>query len=122
MTKTERVYAHRPRLYSGSTGLLRRGENDLLVVQVDLWYDLDGRQKMVEFCVLRTGTGTDMRQWELMEPVPILQDDDNEVAPVEGNAVIPVSDRYLCWVDCKNGFFLCDMVDEEEAVLAVDPA
>ncbi|CAD6257954.1 unnamed protein product [Miscanthus lutarioriparius] len=53
-----------------------------------------------------------MRQWELMEPVPILQDDDNEVAPVEGNAVIPVGDRYLCWVDCKNGFFLCDMADE----------
>ena len=27
LTKTEGVYAHRPRLYRGSTGLLRRGDN-----------------------------------------------------------------------------------------------
>ncbi|OQU82988.1 hypothetical protein SORBI_3005G058000 [Sorghum bicolor] len=115
--------AVRPALWSGSTGLLRRGENenDLLVVEVDQWYDREAQQEMLEFCVLRTGTstgtgtgtGTDMPQWELMEPVPILLDN-NEVAPrlSSGNAIIPVGDRYLCWVDYENGFFLCDMADE----------
>lgn len=57
-----------------STGLLRRGEDDVLVVQVHMWFDQDARRDrrrlMAEFCVLRPG----MLQWELMELVPILHD------------------------------------------------
>jgi hypothetical protein len=65
---------------------------------------------MVEFCVLRLGT--DMCQWELMELVPILQDDDKVAPRMSGKAVITIGDRYLCWVDYEKGFLLCDMADE----------
>jgi hypothetical protein len=110
LTKTESVYAHSPRLYSRRTGLLRRHGKDLLVVQLDLWYNRDARQNMVEFCVLRPFM--DVRQWELIEPVPILQDDDKVAPRLSGDVVITVGDRYLCWVDYEKGFFLCDMADE----------
>lgn len=73
------------------------------------WHNFDAREQMVQIGVLRPGT--DMRQWEL-KLVPILQDGDEVVQRSSGRDDIPVGDRYLCWVDYKNGFFLCDMADE----------
>lgn len=89
-----------------TTGLLRRGEDGVLVVQVGLWYPGDGRRPMAEFTVLRPG----MHQWVLMEPVPIAQDEPGNLHLHSDNAVTcVVGDRFVCWFDCDNGFLLCDM-------------
>ncbi|OEL16598.1 hypothetical protein BAE44_0022383 [Dichanthelium oligosanthes] len=119
LTKSEQVlapYIHppiRPSLHSGNTGLLRRGDDDALLVQLQLMYDRTLRQEMAEFSVLRVGTS----QWELMEPVPIVDDEDDKAGELLQlswctNTAIPVGDRFLCFVGYKSGFFLCDMADE----------
>jgi hypothetical protein len=97
----------RPRLESGSIGLLRRGENDLLVVHVDLWYDRDAEWQKAVFCVLRPG----MRRWELMEPVPLFQRGYGMCWSSPRN-VICVGDRFLCCIWYSSSFLLCDMADE----------
>ncbi|OEL37682.1 hypothetical protein BAE44_0001299 [Dichanthelium oligosanthes] len=91
-------------------GLLRRGEDELLVVTLQLKYDRDARRDMAEVCLLRHGA----RQWELTEPVPIVEDEGKGHRGRCGpGTVIPVGDRFLCWVEYGGGFFLCDMADEE---------
>ncbi|KAF8711112.1 hypothetical protein HU200_029118 [Digitaria exilis] len=47
------------------TCILRRGENDLRVVHIQVKYDRDARRDMAQFCVLCHGTS----EWELNEPV-----------------------------------------------------
>jgi hypothetical protein len=99
-----------------STVLLRRGEkNDVLVVQVHIWCDFHAprhqRRLMAEFCVLRPG----MRQWEVMEPVPILHDlgaKGDELILESPRFAVSVGDRFLCWVHYNTGFVLCDFADE----------
>jgi hypothetical protein len=101
----------RPSLDSGSIGLLRRGENDLLAVQVKLLDDYHARRQTVEFSVLRPG----MRRWELTEPVPILHGEDEghwRIMLGTLKDVICVGDRFLCWVNYRYDFLLCDMADD----------
>jgi hypothetical protein len=89
----------RPRLGSGSVvGLLRRGENDLLVVHVDMWYDSDARCEMAVFCVLRPG----MRRWEHMKPVPVF----HGLYFASPQNVISVGDQFLCCIWYGSGFLL----------------
>lgn len=111
LTKSESAPI-RPWLDYGRIGLLRRGENDLLAVQVQLWTDYRAERQTVEFCVLRPG----MRRWELMEPVPILKDEGGNgrwrMMLGSPKVVICVGDRFLCWVCYGSSFLLCDMADE----------
>ncbi|KAF8762263.1 hypothetical protein HU200_009650 [Digitaria exilis] len=71
------------------------------------------KQKMAEFCLFRHG-GT---QWELKEPVPIIQDDGSSTERLRTrggrDTIITLGDRFLCWVRYETGFLLCDMADEE---------
>ncbi|CAL4989288.1 unnamed protein product [Urochloa decumbens] len=58
------------------------------------------------------------QEWELVEPVPIIRDEggkDIEQLHTQcgRNTVIPLGDRFLCWVKYISGFLLCDMEDEE---------
>nr|CAB3491034.1 unnamed protein product [Digitaria exilis] len=68
---------------------------------------------MAEFCLFRHG-GT---QWELKEPVPIIQDDGSSTERLRTrggrDTIITLGDRFLCWVRYETGFLLCDMADEE---------
>ncbi|CAL4989290.1 unnamed protein product [Urochloa decumbens] len=96
LTKTEQNYISpeiRYIVHSGTIGLLRRGDDDVMLVEPDLMYDRDVRRYMAEFCLLRHG----MSEWELKEPVRIIQD--------EGSPAIEQLHT--------RGFLLCDMADEE---------
>ncbi|RCV37312.1 hypothetical protein SETIT_8G052700v2 [Setaria italica] len=120
LTKSEQVYADcivsppiRPIVHSGTTGLLQRGDDDVLLVELDLLYDRSLRREMAEFCLLRHGTS----QRELKEPVPIIQDEGSKGVEQPRrrcgiDTIIPLGDRFLCWVTYESGFLLCDMADE----------
>ncbi|CAM0146232.1 unnamed protein product [Urochloa decumbens] len=117
LTKTEQNYISpeiRYIVHSGTIGLLRRGDDDVMLVEPDLMYDRDAQRYMAEFCLLRHG----MSQWELKEPVHIIQDEGGQgieqLHPRSSrNIIIPLGDRFLCWVNFESGFLLCDMADEE---------
>lgn len=81
-------------MQEGNTGILRRGENDLRVVHIQVKYDRDARRDMAQFCVLCHGTS----EWELNEPVPIVDDEAGEgyKSRRSGKSVIPIGDRFLC--------------------------
>ncbi|PVH33727.1 LOW QUALITY PROTEIN: hypothetical protein PAHAL_8G055000 [Panicum hallii] len=105
----------RPIVHSGTTALLRRGDGDVLLVQLHCKYDRDARRDTAEFCLLRRGAP----RWELKEPVPIVVHDDGGskggVEQLRGrctNTIVPVGDRFLCWVKYESGFLLCDMADD----------
>ncbi|KAL6600416.1 hypothetical protein ACP70R_045216 [Stipagrostis hirtigluma subsp. patula] len=88
------------------TGILRRGEDELLVAQLEVKYDAPD---MAELCMLRPG-----RPWELKREVPIVPSGANRLI----DAVVPVGDRFLCWVSYNlNTFLLCDMAEEENPKL-----
>ncbi|CAL4985586.1 unnamed protein product [Urochloa decumbens] len=117
LTKAEQAYLSPPthrRPDFEDTCLLRLGDNDMMLVELGLMYDRDARRYMAEFCLLRNG----MSQWELVEPVPIIRDEggkDIEQLHTQcgRNTIIPLGDRFLCWVKYISGFLLCDMEDEE---------
>ncbi|KAF0895791.1 hypothetical protein E2562_016524 [Oryza meyeriana var. granulata] len=88
---------------SKNTGVLRRGEDELAVVQLELGYDTP--RSTAELCVLRPGRD----YWELMR-LSILHDGEtvgNELSSWHADAVVPIGDRFLCWVDYLRGFLLC---------------
>ncbi|CAL4994978.1 unnamed protein product [Urochloa decumbens] len=117
LTKAEQAYLSPPthrRPDFEDTCLLRLGDNDMMLVELGLMYDRDARRYMAEFCLLRNG----MSQWELLEPVPIIRDEggkDIEQLHTQcgRNTIIPLGDRFLCWVKYISGFLLCNMEDEE---------
>ncbi|OEL22324.1 hypothetical protein BAE44_0016656 [Dichanthelium oligosanthes] len=90
------------------TGILRRGEDELLVVQLEVAYK--AQRDTAELCVLRLGNN-----WDLKRAVPIVHEDGGQGDGLphwwESVAAIPVGDRYLCWVNYLDGFLLCDMAD-----------
>ncbi|TVT96817.1 hypothetical protein EJB05_57956, partial [Eragrostis curvula] len=91
-----------------STGLLRRGEDGLLVAELELPYN--GPRDTAELCILQPGCC----EWEL-RVVPIIFPNTGEPNKLmEGwrtDVVVPVSDRFLCWVDYLRGFLLGDMAE-----------
>ncbi|CAL4982174.1 unnamed protein product [Urochloa decumbens] len=94
----------------GNTGLLRRGKDDLLVVQHELNHEHIAES---DFSVHRLGTN----KWELVQAVPILDytyeyDTSCEMEGWATTAPILVGDRFLCWVQHGNHFLLSDMADE----------
>ncbi|KAF8711114.1 hypothetical protein HU200_029120 [Digitaria exilis] len=112
LTKSEQLYTQQVfSPYSGDTCLVRRG--DILLVELYHMYDRSLQQDMAEFCLLRHGA----RQWELKEPVPmIIQDEGSTERPrTRGgrDTIVPLGNRFVCWVRYETGFLLCDMGDEE---------
>ncbi|CAN6362434.1 unnamed protein product [Urochloa humidicola] len=97
------------RLPKGGAGVLRRGngDGDLLVAHLEVSYDEP--RDTAELCVLRLGH----HEWVLNQAVPIVSDGKLPVADAmrrwETDAVVPVGDRLLCFVDYLRGFLLCDM-------------
>ena len=78
---------------------------------------------LAEVWVLHVGR----REWELKPAVPIVLVDEGDGAGGKGekprpwswnrqymgDKVVPVGDRFLCWVDNSQGYvFLCDMAEE----------
>ncbi|KAL6658325.1 hypothetical protein ACP70R_003911 [Stipagrostis hirtigluma subsp. patula] len=124
------------RMRTEDTGILRRGEDDLLVAQLEVTYDEP--YDTAELCVLRPGG-----EWELRRAVPIVFNDDdgsngNElirwrdtdaIVPIgdrSGGSRIstmgivphaptvdpPLGDRFLCWINYFCGFLLWDTTEE----------
>ncbi|KAF7106409.1 hypothetical protein CFC21_107143 [Triticum aestivum] len=92
-----------------STALLRRGDEDLLVAQLTLWGTEGEAPLEAELCLLRSG------RWDCeLKRLPILHGDGKreEVSLWSTDAVIPVGDRFLCWVDYYRGVIFSDAWEE----------
>ncbi|KAG0528985.1 hypothetical protein BDA96_05G059100 [Sorghum bicolor] len=104
-----RKYADQPRLlFNEDTGVLRRGENDLLVAQLDTGHH-DDRPDLANLCVLRVGRS----EWEHKCAVPILHEEGVELMGLLSgpDMTIPVGDRFLCWLWFGRGLVVCDMAE-----------
>ncbi|KAL6595684.1 hypothetical protein ACP70R_048024 [Stipagrostis hirtigluma subsp. patula] len=94
------------------TGILRRGDDELLVVQLDL---VTKRRETAHLCVLQLSR----REWELKPEVPIVLDkgttSDEEMQRQVSRSTtmaIPVGDRFMCWVDySRSGLLMCNMTE-----------
>ncbi|RLM69890.1 hypothetical protein C2845_PM17G03310 [Panicum miliaceum] len=112
-------------LFRNDTAVLRRGEGDHVVAQLEVSYgdapkafnpvELESPDYAsrihAELCVLRTGSG----DWELVQAVRIVYDADMAsgggarlMRDWETEAAFPASDRFLCFVDYLRGVLLCD--------------
>ncbi|TVT96814.1 hypothetical protein EJB05_57953, partial [Eragrostis curvula] len=91
------------------TGLLRCGDDGLMVVELELPYGDDNPRNTAELCMLWRG------EWEL-RVVPIIFPNAGKPRKLmEGwstDVVVPVADRFLCWVDYLRGFLLGDMAED----------
>ncbi|CAL4989281.1 unnamed protein product [Urochloa decumbens] len=106
-------------LLSHDTGILRRGDRDLLVSRIEVLIEDDDGRPMAHLCLLRPG----MSQWEHKRLVPVVHEEGEEtMGPLCGpNMAIPVGDRFLCWVGDHDGFILCDMADDKSPKLRYIP-
>jgi hypothetical protein len=103
-----------------NTGILSCYQDELLVAQLALLYKSNEPSDRAELCVLRLGR---QDEWELKQAVPIVFDDDDLLeAGIKGDEMVrqwqtvtdvPAADRFLCWVDYRCGFLLCDMAADE---------
>jgi len=104
-----RKYADQPRLlFNEDTGVLRRGENDLLVAQLDIGHH-DDRPDLANLCVLHVGRS----EWEHKTAVPIVHEEGVELMGLLSgpDMTIPVVDRFLCWLWFDRGLVVCDMAE-----------
>ncbi|CAL4995050.1 unnamed protein product [Urochloa decumbens] len=102
-------------LDSKNTGVLRLGDGKILVVQLDLGYN-----NVAELCVLHHPSHG--RDW-VIKRVPIVhhrQEGKDEVRqwrrppwPEVVEAAVPVGNRFMCWINYHNGFYLCDMAEKQ---------
>ncbi|KAL6870867.1 hypothetical protein ACP4OV_014715 [Aristida adscensionis] len=78
-----------------TVGLLRRGEDELLVVRLALTPER-AKSDTAKLHVVRAGG----KKWELRDAGPVVVDEgamgDGEQLPFP-DAVVPVGDRFLCW-------------------------
>uniref|UniRef100_A0A0D9XPN1 DUF1618 domain-containing protein n=1 Tax=Leersia perrieri TaxID=77586 RepID=A0A0D9XPN1_9ORYZ len=96
------------RLDDANTGLLCRGERDLVVAELtDL--DVEEDEDEAELLVFRSG------EWRNKCAV-IIHDEgkEDELYGWRTDMVVPVGDRLLCWVDLYRGVILCDMFDNDD--------
>uniref|UniRef100_A0A0E0MD12 DUF1618 domain-containing protein n=1 Tax=Oryza punctata TaxID=4537 RepID=A0A0E0MD12_ORYPU len=79
---------------------------------IDLALGWSDAPKEAEFLVLRSG------EWSVVR-APIIHDDGKaeELSFWETDMVVPVGDRWLCWVDLYRGVILCDMFDDVDETL-----
>ncbi|KAL6653289.1 hypothetical protein ACP70R_008867 [Stipagrostis hirtigluma subsp. patula] len=97
-----------------ATGLLRRGEDEFLVAQLEV-PEVTPRD-WAELCVLHPGRGS---RWELKRvPIIVVHGDGRggvgrTMKWWQTDETVPVGDRFLCWVDYLRGFLTCDMAADE---------
>uniref|UniRef100_A0A0D9XPK3 DUF1618 domain-containing protein n=1 Tax=Leersia perrieri TaxID=77586 RepID=A0A0D9XPK3_9ORYZ len=93
------------RLDDANTGLLCRGERDLVVAELtDI--DVEKEPKEAQLLVFRSGEWADKR-------VVIVHDEGkaDELYDWKSDMVVPFGDRQLCWVDLYRGVMFCDMYE-----------
>ncbi|KAL6653275.1 hypothetical protein ACP70R_008853 [Stipagrostis hirtigluma subsp. patula] len=98
-------------LDDNSTGLLRRGEDELVVAQLMVVANKDTpRQKVAELLLLRSG------KWSTRRPL-ISHGDGKAGEPLPSSwattTTVAVGDRLLCWADSSRGLLLCDVYDDD---------
>ncbi|CAL4982175.1 unnamed protein product [Urochloa decumbens] len=102
--------AHFRPLLHKDTGILWRGDGELLVAQLDVMSRFGGQLGMANLGVLHFGRN----QWELKSLVPIVHNKgrkgDEVLSCWHGDMAIPAGDRFLCWYQQQRGFILCDML------------
>ncbi|CAO2147949.1 unnamed protein product [Urochloa humidicola] len=99
-------------LLEEDTGILRRGEDDLVVAQLEVMSGDNGGQDVADICVLRLG----MSQWEHKRSVPIIvHGEDDELINKDPDMAIAVGDRFLCWFCNHRGLIVWDMAGEERS-------
>ncbi|KAL6658439.1 hypothetical protein ACP70R_004025 [Stipagrostis hirtigluma subsp. patula] len=101
--------AGRLQLSCRDTGLLQRGDGELLVVQINFnrcWTD------KANMWMHRLGS----HEWEAKHSVPIVPGgSSDEKVPHEGldsYTTVAVGDRFICSVDYRSGLVVCDMAEE----------
>ncbi|TVU26174.1 hypothetical protein EJB05_28710, partial [Eragrostis curvula] len=106
-------------LDSESTGILRRGDDELVVAELNM------RREVAELVVLRSGDG----EWSVIKRPPIRRcmggDGENIVlSSWRNDTVIPFGDA-LCWVDLRQGLLFSDVFSQSPQLrylpLPVDP-
>jgi hypothetical protein len=103
-------------LSAKSTGLLRRGEDELVVAElteVSLLLEDTTRVVQLQLYLFRFGEWNcydiDIREgWDF----PSVMRDDRGRPVVSWDTVVPVDDRQLCWVDLCRGVMLVDVFEE----------
>ncbi|TVU26519.1 hypothetical protein EJB05_29069, partial [Eragrostis curvula] len=95
-----------------NTGLLRRGENELQVVQLEMTAGSD-LENFADLCILHLNRS----EWELKPAVPIVaahngSNEDQTMSRFGGNMVVPVGDRFMCLVDYHDGLMVHDLVQD----------
>ncbi|KAF0895816.1 hypothetical protein E2562_016549 [Oryza meyeriana var. granulata] len=113
-------------LKEATTGLLRRGEDDLVVADLVVIKDDDlvdedtpdedeDEDDIVDECTSKEGELLVLRsgEWSITR-TPIIHDDGKagELSSWKTDMVVPVGDRQLCWVNLYRGVILCDLSDE----------
>ncbi|CAL4994990.1 unnamed protein product [Urochloa decumbens] len=103
------------------TGILHRGDDEILVAQLQIAHAAPF--DTAELCLLQPGH----TKWELKSAVPIVHNNGANkrhdlLMWQETHMVVPVGDRFLCWVNfyCST-FLLCDMAAVEDPKLRYVP-
>ncbi|KAJ1274667.1 hypothetical protein BS78_05G079200 [Paspalum vaginatum] len=82
------------RLWMGSTGLLRRGEDEIVVAALTtVPGQPDGKTRARELTLFRSG------EWSIKQ----IETGNDQRGVAVGDTVVPVGDRRLCWVDLSAG-------------------
>ncbi|KAL6658425.1 hypothetical protein ACP70R_004011 [Stipagrostis hirtigluma subsp. patula] len=98
-------------LDDNSTGLLRRGEDELVVAELTVVANKDTpRQKVAELLLLRSGKWSTMR--------PLISHGDGKAgerlpSSWTTTTTVAVGDRLLCWADSSRGLLLCEVYDDD---------
>ncbi|OEL34726.1 hypothetical protein BAE44_0004255 [Dichanthelium oligosanthes] len=114
--------AGRRYLYSDATGLLRRGEGEFVVAELNM-KDLSDGAELVLLRLHSAGRG----EWSVKRP-PISRYDYGKGGKLpsswRNDTVIPFGDR-LCWVDLSRGLLFSDVIHDSPGLryvpLPVDP-
>ncbi|CAL4995046.1 unnamed protein product [Urochloa decumbens] len=108
-------------LWNDNTGVLRSGSAGEVITVVQLEVPDSVKRKIrdkAELCVIDTGK----LEWELNREVPIVHGEATAGKAKElmlwweTDVAVPVSDRFLCFVDYFRGFLVCDMAVDMAAV------
>ncbi|CAL4994956.1 unnamed protein product [Urochloa decumbens] len=97
------------RLQTEVTGLLRRGEDEIIVAELKIATagNATARHMEAELLLLRSGL------WSIVRPAPVIHGHSQSLlSSWTTHTVLPVGDRQLCWVDVRHGILFCSVFDE----------
>ncbi|CAO2145759.1 unnamed protein product [Urochloa humidicola] len=90
------------------TGLLRRGDDEMVVAELKIVGDTPELNE-AKLILLRSG----LWNWSIERPAVIHSDrKDNLLSSWTAHTVLPVGDEWLCWVDLYDGLLFCNVFDE----------